>query len=79
MDIIIEVIIGGIIARYLGLYTRYFFYKLIGKKKSLEYLSGKGEEDMNRVSHNMINAIIGCLIFLPLAVGIAYIYYSIFR
>lgn len=78
MDFLIEIILGGLIANTLGLYTRYFFFKIIGKKKSIKYLSGKEKDDMTNVSQNMANTVVGLIMLVPIGVGIAYIFYSIF-
>jgi len=78
MDFFIEIILRGFIANILGLYTRYFFYKVIGRKKTIKYLSGDGKDDMTNVSQNMANTVIGLIVFVPLGISIAYIFYSIF-
>lgn len=78
MDFFIEIILGGLIANTLGLYTRYLFFKVIGKKKSIKHLSGKGKDDMTNVSQNMANTIVGLIVFIPLSIGIVYVIFSIF-
>jgi hypothetical protein len=78
MSFLLEIIIGGFIANTLGLYTRYFFFKIIGRKKTIKYLSGEGKDDRTNVSQNMANTVIGMIVAVPLGVGIAYIYFSIF-
>jgi hypothetical protein len=78
MDFFIEIILGGLIANTLGLYTRYFFFKVIGKEKSIKHLSGKGKDDMANVSQNMANTIVGLIVFIPLGFGIVYVIFSIF-
>lgn len=71
MDFIFEIFLRGFIANVLGKYSRYLFFLLIGRKKSLEYLAGNSKDDMSNVSHNFINTLIGMLVFLGLVVGIA--------
>lgn len=78
MDFIIEIILRGFIANTLGLYTRYFFFKIIGKNKTIKYLSGERKDAMTNVSQNMANTVVGLIVFVPLGIGIAYIFYSIF-
>ncbi|MGY0406825.1 MAG: hypothetical protein ACWIPJ_00500 [Polaribacter sp.] len=55
MDFIIEIVFRIFIVRIVGLSSRYFFLKLIGKPKSLNYLSGKNNSD-GGLSQDFLNA-----------------------
>mgnify|MGYP000566081027 CR=1 FL=1 len=40
MGILLELFFRGLIVNVLGLYTRYYFFKLIAKEKNIDYLLG---------------------------------------
>ena len=73
---ILETFLGGFIANVLGLYTRYLFFRLIGKKKSLKYLSGEVKDQKSSISNNLLNTIVGLVVFVLLAISIAHLVYS---
>ena len=73
---ILEIFLGGFIANVLGLYTRYLFFRLIGKRKSIKYLSGESKDQISNTSNNFLNTTVGLIVFLLLFVGIAYLVYS---
>jgi hypothetical protein len=79
MNFFIEIILGRIIIRFFGLYTRYFFFKVVGKSKDLKYLSGNRPSKRNSLSQDFFNALVGMITILLLAMGIAYIYDSFLR
>jgi hypothetical protein len=67
------------IIRSLGLYTRYCFFKLIGKKRSIDMLSSKLKDDDSNlgdnVQQNFYNSAIGIVLFIVLAFLIVSIVY----
>jgi len=73
MNLFIDLILRRIIVRVLGLYTRYFFFYTIGKKKTIKYLSGNTKELSTSLSQDFKNAIVGTISFVFLSIGIAYI------
>ncbi|NQX85929.1 MAG: hypothetical protein HRT67_08490 [Flavobacteriaceae bacterium] len=74
MELFIEIVFRWLIVRILGIHTRYLFFKLIGKKKSMDYLSGvTGKIESPQ---DFYNAVTGLIIFCLLSVGIAYIVFS---
>lgn len=75
---ILEFFLGGFIANVLGLYTRYLFFRLIGKRKSIKYLSGEFKDQISNISNNFLNTTVGLIVLLLLLlfVGIAYLVYS---
>jgi len=78
MDILIEIIFGRIIVRFFGLYTRYFFFFLIGKRKTIKYLSGDTKkDDTSSLSQDFSNAIVGLISFCFIGTGIAYLVFSV--
>jgi hypothetical protein len=71
MDFFIEIIFGRIIVRFFGLYSRFLFFKIIGKNKSLKYLSGEAsKKEQDGLSQDFFNALVGVFVFSVLAVGI---------
>jgi len=74
MELFIEIIFRWLIVRVLGVYSRYLFFKIIGKKKSMNDLSGVGRKIES--SQDFYNALTGLIIFCLLSVGIAYIVFS---
>jgi hypothetical protein len=75
MNFIIELIFKVLITNLIGLYFRYFFFKLIGYEKSLDYLSGNKDSN-GGLSQGFFNGLIGVIIFALISVLIAYIVFS---
>lgn len=74
---IMELFFRAIIVQVIGVYSRYIFYKIIGRKKSIEHLSGADENDgISGTSQAFFNALVGLIVFCSLAVGIAYLVFS---
>lgn len=59
MDILFDIFIKRLIIRFFGLYSRYIFYKIIGKGKSLTYLSGENRKEINNLNQDFFNALVG--------------------
>ncbi|MGG5487410.1 hypothetical protein [Gaetbulibacter sp. PBL-D1] len=78
LEFFVEIIFRGIIVHVIGLYTRYYFFKLIGKKKDLKYLSGDKviNDKINSVQQPFYNAIVGIITFCALNFSIAYMVFS---
>jgi len=57
-----ELFLEGYVANTLGLYSRYYFFRVLGKKKSINYLSGKGKDKINNTSQIFFNSIIGLVV-----------------
>lgn len=75
MEFLFEIIIGRFIIRFLGLRTRYLFFKIIGHKKSVEELGGEKKEFQDFVYNDIWNVIIGFTVFGALSFGIVYLFY----
>lgn len=73
MEILLEIIIARFIIRFLGLRTRYLFFKIIGRNKSMENLRGKKKDFYNSVYNDIWNAIIGFIVFAGFSFGIVYL------
>lgn len=68
MNILLELVFRGIIVRFLGINTRYLFFKILGNEKSKKELSGDTKGEIEQIfNQGFINAIVGlamlCLIF----------------
>lgn len=74
MNLIFELFLRGLIVDFLGRYTRYYFFKAIGKPKTMDYLTaGKSKDHYFIISQHMSNVIIGLLVTCGLFFGIAYL------
>ncbi len=67
MDFILEIFLRGLIANTLGIYSRYLFFLLIGRKKTIKYLSGKTKDERNNIGQNFLNAVVGLVVALMIA------------
>nr|WP_320036517.1 hypothetical protein [uncultured Bacteroides sp.] len=74
-----ELFIEGYVANTVGLYSRYYFFWLLGKKKNINYLSGKGKDKINNASQIFFNSIIGLLVLALALLGLFSLYFSIFE
>lgn len=73
MNLIFELFLGGFIAKIIGLYSRYYLFRIIGYEKSVDYLSGNTKDNMNNVSQKLFNFIVGTIISLLLFLGVAFL------
>lgn len=60
IGLLIEEIIGNII----GLYTRYYFFRIIGRKKSIKFLSGDSNNQLDILSQNFYNLCVGIVVII---------------
>lgn len=74
MDTLIELFFRVFLVRFIGLYSRYYFFKAIGRPKTRKYLEGY-YKNSDGISQDFFNAIIGILILVILSVLSAYIIY----
>ncbi len=73
MNVIVDMIFRQLIVRFIGVYIRYFFFKIIGKEKSLMHLRGEDMEDpANAVMQDFFNAVIGMFVPTIIIMAIAY-------
>lgn len=76
MESLVEIVFRSIIVNVIGVYTRYFFFKAIGKKKTVEYLVGGKQLDVNGMSQGFVNVLVGLITFFIISVTIAYLVLS---
>jgi len=78
MDWFIDIIFGRFIIRFLGLYTRYYFFYITGKKKTMKYLSGDVKRLETSSAQDFYNAVVGIVSFGFISFGIAYLIWGIY-
>lgn len=77
MELIVELFVRRLIVDFFGKNSRYLFYKIIGKSKSMEYLAANKTKDNYQVlSQHLSNTIVGLIIFVGLSFLGAYLVYS---
>ncbi|MDQ8142919.1 hypothetical protein [Chryseobacterium sp. CFS15] len=68
---LLEIIFGGLITQFLGLNTRYYFFKLFNKNlKKGDFVND--EEEINGLGQSLYNFFIGIIVFFFLSFGIVY-------
>jgi len=70
MDLLFE-----LLADPIGVYTRYFFFKIIGKKKNIEYLRGNSKDPSDNFGQAFVNTLIGFIVFCVVVVSCGYLMY----
>jgi hypothetical protein len=73
MDFIFEIFLRGLIANILGLYSRYLFFILIGRKKTIRYLSGETKDERNNIGQNFLNTAVGLIAALLIALSVLFV------
>lgn len=69
MEFLIRVIFGRLIARFIGVYIRYVYYAIIGKKRSISSLSGENINEGEINNEMFLNGVAGiAFIFIVVAV-----------
>ena len=67
MEDVLGILVIRTLIRAIGQYTRYFFFKLIGRKKSFKSLSNEIKDDYKHLglalTQDFLNAVIGGIIF----------------
>ncbi len=61
----------------LGVHFRFWFFKTIKKPKSIDYLYGN-IDNLNNVDQNLLNMIVGYIIFVSLSLLGAYFVFTFF-
>ena len=75
MKKLIGILIFRTIIRIIGQYARYYFFLLIGRKKTLKSLSNEAKDEYkdlgNALTQDFLNAVIGATIFCIISLLIA--------
>ena len=73
MNNLLRIVLGAIIADFLGINTRYLFFKIIGKEKTKEHLRGDDIKDDSLISQHVFNIIVGFLILFLIILLLMYL------
>ena len=77
MGEIFDILFFRSLIRSVGLYTRFYFFKFIGKKRSLKSLSNERKDPYKDMGHaleqDLTNAIVGAIIVIPSILLLAYL------
>jgi len=81
LEFFVEIIFRGLIVHFFGLYTRYYFFKFIGKNKPLKYLSGEKQvyDSTDLIQQPIFNAVIGIIVFSCLGFLFVYLSFGVFN
>jgi len=71
-----EYLLRALFILFIGVLSRYLFYLVIGKKKTLRNLLGRGMDDDQTRLQNFYNTIVGIVIGFFLIILILYIIFS---
>ena len=77
LSFILIILLMGFFINFVAVRIRYYFFKLIGKEKSIKYLEGESEDGVeNNESHGCFNYIIGLIVaILAFFLGLLFLYY----
>ncbi|WP_304343426.1 hypothetical protein [Chryseobacterium koreense] len=73
MEVFLEIVFGRLITQYLGLNTRYLFFKIFNKNILKENLRNAQTDELNSLGQGFYNSFIGLFVFCLLVIGIVYI------
>lgn len=59
---IIEFIIQILFIEIVGVYSRYVFFRFIGKTRTIDYLLGKNLSEKDSDKQNLYNALVGIIV-----------------
>ncbi|SHF03983.1 hypothetical protein SAMN03080594_102411 [Arenibacter palladensis] len=77
MDLIVELFIRRLIVDLLGKNSRFIFYKIIGKPKSMKYLAAdRTTDNYQMISQHMSNVLVGMIVFIGLSFCVAYLVFK---
>ncbi|RMZ57912.1 hypothetical protein D1632_16510 [Chryseobacterium nematophagum] len=70
---LLEIILGGIITQFLGLNTRYYFFKIFDKNLKKEDLQNDQEDIGASFSQGFYNFFTGLTVFILLSFAVVYL------
>lgn len=76
MELFFEIIFRWLIVRIFGVYSRYIFFKIVGRPKTINQLMDDKKSKDNNFSQDFYNAFIGLIVFCLFSIGIAYLIFS---
>ena len=80
MEDILAIILIRTLIKTIGLYTRYFYFLLIGRKRSLKSLSNQSKDEYkdlwNALTQDFLNGLVGVIVFVLITLIIVSIIFS---
>ncbi|EGV43270.1 hypothetical protein BZARG_2121 [Bizionia argentinensis JUB59] len=77
MDLIIEIFFRGLIVDLPGGISRYLFFKIIGKSKSMKHFTtGRKIKDNKAISQHFPNVIVGLVMLCLISILGAYLFFG---
>lgn len=73
MEVLFEIIVARFIIRFLGVRTRYVFFKIIGSEKSIKQLRGDDNGYGKFALNDLSNLLVGFIVFAILSITIFYL------
>ncbi|NIF05289.1 hypothetical protein F3J23_07525 [Chryseobacterium sp. Tr-659] len=70
---LLEIIFGGLITQFLGLNTRYYFFKIFNKNLKKGDFENDKEDIGSSFSQGFYNFFIGLIVFILLSFGVVYL------
>lgn len=74
---LLEIIFGGLITQFLGLNTRYYFFKIFDESVKKEDFESDKEDIGASFSQGFYNSFVGLIVFCILFFAITYIAYKL--
>lgn len=72
---ILQIVFGNFLINFLGLNTRFYFFKIFDSNLRKEDFTKENEKDPGGIMQGIYNVSVGLVVFIILAVLIAYIFY----
>jgi hypothetical protein len=76
MEALFEIIFKVLIINFLGVNTRYYFFRIFNKNLKKQDFEGNQPDELKGLGQGFYNAFIGLIIFCILSIGIAYLFYK---
>lgn len=73
MEVLFELIFGRLITQYLGLNTRYYFFKMFNSNLEKENLTGDKNDNQKNLGQSFYNSFVGLIMFCLIAFLVVYI------
>ncbi|UKB84863.1 hypothetical protein LF887_04305 [Chryseobacterium sp. MEBOG06] len=74
---LLEIIFGGLIINFLGINTRYYFFRIFNKNLKKEDFKNDKDDIGAQFSQGFYNFLVGLIVFCILSIVIVYIAYKL--
>ena len=71
----LQIIIGNFLFNFLGVNTRFYFFKIFNRNLNRDDFVKENEKDSGGIMQGIYNVFIGFAVFILVSLGIAYIAY----